>query len=72
MRRTDRPEEEVSFHFHEGDGLNHNRREDDQICILGRGKIYSPAEFAMQAAKCKAIKDIKRFKKMLPLLILHR
>ena len=71
LKRTDRPQDEkASLHFHEGNGLSHNRREKEAICTLNPGEtIYGPLELAMEAAKAKVLKDLVRFRKMRIFLI---
>ena len=71
LLRTDIPQKRASFHFHECDGISHNRRGHGDICTLGNGKIFTPVEFCMEMARAKVIKD-ERFRKMRTLMILHR
>ena len=42
------------------------------MCVPGGGKVYNAVEFAVEAAICKTIRDLKRFRKMRPLLEAHR
>ena len=52
FKRTDKRSKAKSLHFHECDGLSHNRREKQNKCITGgkAGKIYTPIELAVEAA----------------------
>ena len=72
LKRHDRPDEPAKFHFHESNGLSHNRREFKDMCTNGDGRIYEPIEFATEAAKCKVIRDMERFRQMRPFLEQHK
>ena len=72
LKRHDRLDEVAKFHFHESNGLSHNRREFKDMCTTGDGRIYEPIEFATEAAKCKVIRDMKRFRQMRPFLDQHK
>lgn len=54
------------MHFHECEGLSHNRRNLTDACTYGNegGKIYTPVELCVEAAKARVIQDTERFLKI--------
>lgn len=77
LKRSDKKgkkNREVTYHFHESDGISHNRRPETGECTIGDTghKVYDPLELAIEGAKAKVIKDDARFKKIRQLLMDHR
>ncbi len=64
--RSDKPKEPKQIHFHECEGLSHNRRISQNACTLGNegGRIFTPLELTVEAAKARVIKDTERFLKI--------
>ncbi len=73
LKRFDRPPNEIAtIHFHEGNGLSHNRRPISDMCTVGDGRIFSLVEMAIEGAHAKVIKDYGRFRKLRPFLLKYR